>query len=61
MTKVMVQNVKTKAIKEINKEILSDYIGTKEWKVYEKSKFELNHEKNILKKDIEKDIEKVEK
>ena len=50
----MVQNVKTKAIKEINKEILSDYIGTKEWKVYEKSKFEINHEKDIIKKDIEK-------
>ena len=45
MRKVIVKNVKTNAKKEIDFNLVSDYISTKEWKVYEKNKFAINHDK----------------
>lgn len=52
MTKVKIQNIKTNVEKEIEKNLLSDYISTKEWKVYEKSKFALDHKKDVKKQEI---------
>lgn len=45
MRKVIVKNVRTNAKKEIDFNLVSDYISTKEWKVYEKNKFAINHDK----------------
>lgn len=36
MAKVKVQNIKTGVVKEVEKAIASDYIGTKEWKLVTK-------------------------
>lgn len=51
MTKVAIQNIRTKVTKEVEKNLVSDYISTKEWKVYEKSKFTLNHKKEEKKQE----------
>jgi hypothetical protein len=54
MTKVTVQNVKNKITKEVSKNLVSDYISTKEWKVYEKSKFTISHKKEEIKPELPK-------
>lgn len=54
MTKVKVQNIKNKTIKEVCKHLVSDYVSTKEWKVYEQSKFTLNHKKEEPKIELPK-------
>jgi hypothetical protein len=54
MTKVTVQNVKNKITKEVSKNLVSDYVSTKEWKVYEKSKFTISHKKEEIKPELPK-------
>ena len=54
MTKVKVQNIKTNTIKEVCKHLVSDYVSTKEWKVYEQSKFTLNHKNEEPKNELPK-------
>lgn len=44
MEKVKVRNLKTAVVKEVEKAIASDYIGTKEW--------ELVKEDKVIKKDF---------
>jgi hypothetical protein len=54
MQKVTIQNIKTKVKKEIAKHLVSDYISTKEWEIYDKSKVILNHKKEETKHNYSK-------
>ena len=38
MAKVKIENIKTKVVKEIEKTIASDYLGTGDWKLIEEKK-----------------------
>lgn len=38
MDNVKVQNKKTKVVKEVSKKIASDYLGTKDWEMFEEKK-----------------------
>lgn len=38
MVKVKIENVKTKVVKEVEKAIASDYLGTGAWKLVEEKK-----------------------
>ena len=54
MIKVIVQNIKTKVKKEVDKNLVSDYVSTKEWEIYDKSKVILNHKKEETKHNYSK-------
>lgn len=38
MAKIKIENIKTKVIKEVEKVIASDYLGTGNWKLVEEKK-----------------------
>lgn len=57
MEKVKVKNKKTGIVKEINKNVASDFLGTKEWEVYseQERKYEIPENKYINLKSKDKD------
>jgi len=52
MDKVKIKNVKTGAIEEVKKEIAGDFLGTKEWVMYEEVK---ENKKDIFNNNSNKD------
>ena len=52
MVKVIIENINTKVVKEVEKAIASDYLGTGTWKLVEEKK-----EQNYRKFDTRKEEE----
>lgn len=55
MEKVKVKNLKTGVVKEVNKNVASDFLGTKNWEVYtaKEKKYEIPENKFVNVKDKE--------
>lgn len=57
MEKVKVKNKKTGVIKEVNKTVAGDFLGTKQWEVYTENakKYEMPENKYVSTKSKEQD------
>lgn len=53
MEKVKVKNKKTGVVKEVNKAVASDFLGTKEWELANEKKYEIPENKYINSKSKE--------
>lgn len=57
MEKVKVKNKKTGIVKEVNKSIASDFLGTKEWEIdnSKEKKYEIPENKYVISKSKEQE------